>query len=211
MISVVVADDQAAVREGLTTILSLTDGIEVVGAAADGTEAEQMVQAHRPDVLLLDLHMPIRGGLDVLPELVVRFPSTKVLVLTTYSDETSISEALAAGAHGYITKSDGAAQIIAAITAVAAGHGAFGREVTTQLVGALTNRARLDRVARHYGLTEQETRVLKLIGTGLRNREIAAELFVSVATIKTHINNMFTKLGVQSRQQALELVAEKSR
>ncbi|MGB8404786.1 MAG: response regulator transcription factor [Mycobacterium sp.] len=211
MISVVVADDQAAVREGLTTILSLTDGIEVVGAAADGTEAEQMVQARRPDVLLLDLHMPIRGGLDVLPELVVRFPATKVLVLTTYSDETSISEALAAGAHGYITKSDGAAQIIAAITAVAAGHGAFGREVTTQLVGALTNRARLDRVARHYGLTEQETRVLKLIDTGLRNREIAAELFVSVATIKTHINNMFTKLGVQSRQQALELVAEKSR
>jgi DNA-binding NarL/FixJ family response regulator len=211
MISVVVADDQAAVREGLSTILSLTEGLDVVATAADGAEALRMVQTCRPDVLLLDLHMPTRNGLDTLPEVIARYPLTKVLVLTTYSDEASISDALTAGAHGYITKSDGAAQIVAAITAVAAGHGAFGREVTNHLIDALSSRARLDRVASRYGLTEQEKRVLKLIDKGLRNREIAEELFVSVATVKTHINNMFTKLGVQSREQALEYVADDTR
>ncbi|GAS99114.1 two-component system response regulator [Mycolicibacterium canariasense] len=207
MISVVVADDQSAVREGLITILELTEGIVVVAGAADGAEAIDAVREHRPDVLLLDLQMPSVDGHAVIRALCEHGCSTRILVLTTYGDDDSIGAALAAGAHGYITKADGAAQIVAAIRSAAAGQSPFGSEATQFLLRGIRSRRNAQTAARRYGLTEQEVRVLHLIVAGLRNRDIADELVISMATVKTHINNLFAKMGVSSREEAVRLVA----
>lgn len=206
MISVVVADDQSAVREGLITILELTEGIVVSAGAANGAEAIEAVREHRPDVLLLDLRMPSVDGHAVIRSLSEEGCSTRVLVLTTYGDDDSIALALAAGAHGYITKADGAAQIVAAIRSAAAGQSPFGTEAAQFLLRGVRSRHNAQTAARRYGLTEQEARVLHFITTGLRNRDIADELVISMATVKTHINNLFAKMGVSTREEAARLV-----
>lgn len=208
MISVVIAEDQAAVRDGLITILEHTTDIAVVAAVSDGAAAVRAIRAHHPDILLLDLHMPIMTGLETVTALRDVSPPTRILVLTTYGDQASISKALVAGAHGFITKADGAAQILAAIRAVAAGHSAFGAEATRYLLDSVRHRHELQRAATKFGLTEQEARILQLIATGYRNADIAKELVVTVATVKTHINNIFAKLGVESRQQAIRMVSD---
>jgi DNA-binding NarL/FixJ family response regulator len=204
MISVVVADDQSAVRDGLITILELADGITVTAGVSDGAQAVDAVTAHEPDVLLLDLQMPEVSGMEVIRSIVEFDCKTRILILTTYGDDDSIACALAAGANGYITKADGAAQIVAAVRSVAARQSPFGTDATQFLLRGLRTRRITESAARRYGLTEQEARVLHLIAAGLRNRDIAAELVVSMSTVKTQINNLFTKMGVTSRLEAAQ-------
>jgi DNA-binding NarL/FixJ family response regulator len=211
-IRVAVADDQAIVRDGLVTLLGLLPDMEVVGQAADGEEAVALAVTARPDVLLMDLRMPVLDGAAATARVAAEAPGTAVLVLTTYADDASIVGALRAGARGYLTKDAGRTELAAAVRAVASGQATFAPEVGARLVGSLTATAPAGPdaagalVSRFPALTRREAEVLALVADGLSNAEIAGTLFVSVATVKTHINAIFAKLAVRDRAQAIALV-----
>jgi DNA-binding NarL/FixJ family response regulator len=199
---VVLADDQAVVREGLVTLLGLLPGVEVVGAAADGDAALELVAEHHPDVLLDDLRMPRRDGVSTTEAVREHYPATEVVVLTTYTDDESLLGALRAGARGFLTKDADAEAIARALRSAAAGQSTVDGELQRRLVDAATRRAPV-RVAEVEGLTAREIEVLRLIAAGLSNTEIARELVVSEATVKTHVNHLFSKAGLRDRAQAV--------
>ncbi|MEV0843080.1 response regulator transcription factor [Actinocatenispora sera] len=204
-VRIVVADDQTAVREGLATMLDLLPDVTVVATAAGGAEAVAAVAAHAPDVVLMDLHMPGMDGVTATRQIAADHPDTRVVVLTTFADDQSILAGLRAGAIGYLTKEAGRDEIARAVHAAAAGQGVLDADVQRRLVAATT--AAKPPVpagpALPDGLTPREGEVLALIAAGLTNREIAAELYVSEATVKTHINNLFTKARLRDRAQAV--------
>ncbi len=202
-IRVVVADDQAAVREGLVLLLDLLDDVTVVGAAGDGEEALRLVAAHRPDVALMDLRMPRLDGVSATARIRAEHPGTQVVVLTTYAEDADILAALGAGALGYLTKDAGRVQIAHAVRSAAAGQSVLDPQVQRRLLAAASSGAPAAEAAPD-GLTAREIEVLRLIAEGLANREIAGRLFVSEATVKSHINRLFAKTGVRDRAQAVQ-------
>jgi DNA-binding NarL/FixJ family response regulator len=202
-IRVLVADDQRVVRDGLTMLVGLIDGVEVVGTAADGIEAVAGAQRERPDVVLMDLRMPQLDGAEATRQIRATLPETQVLVLTTYSDDESLFPALRAGARGYLTKDATAEEIEQAIRALAAGRTQLDPAVQERLVAAALESAPARDDVAPDDLTPREAEVLKLIATGLSNAEIAAALVVSDATVKTHVNHIFSKTGARDRAQAV--------
>jgi DNA-binding NarL/FixJ family response regulator len=207
MIRVLIADDQTVVREGLATLLAAMEGVEVVGSARDGEEAVSLAALRRPDVVLMDLRMPRCDGVEATRRLTAEQPEVRVVVLTTYADDASVFAALQAGARGYLTKDAGAGEIAQAIRTVHAGEALLDPSVQRRLLESL--RAPAATVAPEPpgplpdGLTQREAEVLALIAGGLSNQEIAARLHVSETTVKTHINNLFSKAGVRDRAQAV--------
>ena len=206
-IRVLVADDQRVVREGLGTLLTLLDGVEVVGTVADGEEAVALAARLRPDVVLMDLRMPRCDGVEATRRLRSEAPDTAVVVLTTYADDRSVLEALRAGARGYLTKDAGAEEIQQALSQVAPGQAAIDPAVPHHLLDALVNSpGSVDEVGTGHlpdGLTAREAEVLRLMAQGLSNTQIAERLFVNQSTVKTHINHLFAKTGVRDRAQAV--------
>jgi DNA-binding NarL/FixJ family response regulator len=202
-IRVLVADDQRVVREGLVLLLELLGGIEVVGAAADGEQALALAADLRPDVVLMDLRMPRLDGVAATRRLRERDPGVRVIALTTYDDEHSVMEAVRAGARGYLTKDAGAEEIRQALEAVVRGEAAIDPAVQHHLLDALATGAPATAGTLPDGLTPREAEVLSLIAEGLSNAEIAHRLVVSEATVKSHINHLFTKIGVRDRAQAV--------
>jgi DNA-binding NarL/FixJ family response regulator len=213
-IRVLIADDQRVVRDGLSMLVSLIDGVEIVGLASDGAEAVRLAEAHRPDVIMMDLRMPGMDGAAATAEVRERLPGTQVLVLTTYADEAAILSALRAGALGYLTKDASAEQIEAAVRAVHAGQTHLDPAVQARLVATVTSQApeagpgpAPDQAGRAgpppAGLTSREAEVLTLLASGLSNAEIAQRLYLSNATVKTHINRIFAKTGARDRAQAV--------
>ncbi len=206
-IRVLIADDQRVVRDGLTMLVALIDGVEVAGSASDGEEAVRLAVAHRPDVILMDLRMPGVDGITATAQLRDRLPSARVLVLTTYADDDTILPALRAGARGYLTKDASAEQIEAAIQAVHAGQTHLDPLVQERLVATVTAHPPEGPMPGTHplpaGLTTREAEVLTLLAAGLSNAEIAQRLFVSNATVKTHINRIFAKTGARDRAQAV--------
>jgi DNA-binding NarL/FixJ family response regulator len=245
-IRVLVADDQAAVREGLATLLDLTPGIEVVGEARDGAQAVELVAEHAPDVVLMDLHMPGVDGIQATAQITRDHPGTRVVVLTTYADDATIQGALRAGALGYLTKDADRVQIARAVQAAASGQSVLDEAVQRKLIAAIGNGTASptspspisspptspfarpaaaspppsvtetpSAAPSHAapppfppspppaGLTAREIEVLRLIAAGKSNPEIAKQLFVSEATVKTHINHVFAKTGARDRAQAV--------
>ncbi|MFE6909656.1 response regulator transcription factor [Streptomyces erythrochromogenes] len=200
---VVVADDQAAVREPLAAVLALAEGIEVVAAAANGTEVLAAVAAGPVDVVLMDLRMPVMDGIETTRLLAGEHPEVAVVVLTTFADDDSILGALGAGARGYLTKNAGRQDITRAIRAAAAGQSVLDREVQDRLLATVRTHAPPPDRPLPADLTPREREVLALIGQGLSNRGIAERLFISEATVKTHINNLFAKAGIRDRADAV--------
>ncbi|MFD1048976.1 response regulator, partial [Kibdelosporangium lantanae] len=197
---VVVVDDQTVVREGLELILGLLPDVSVVGSAANGSDALELVAATRPDIVLMDLRMPRMDGVEATRRIRTEHPDTQVLVLTTYSDDESILAALKAGARGYLTKNARATEIADALTRVHSGESHLDPAVQRRLVELATR----DKPASlPDGLTPRELDVLRLIAEGRSNAEIATQLYITEGTVKTHVNNLFAKAGLRDRAQAV--------
>jgi DNA-binding NarL/FixJ family response regulator len=196
-VKVLLADDQRVVREGLGTLLGLLEGIELVGTAADGAEALELAAQHAPDVVLMDLRMPRMDGTEAIRRLAAQgIPS---IALTTYADDASVLGALRAGARGYLTKDAGAGEIKAAVEAVARGEAALDPAIQHHVLAAVSAPA----PELPDELTPREAEVLALIAEGLTNAEIAERLVVSTATVKSHVNHLFAKIGARDRAQAV--------
>jgi len=208
---IVIADDQASVREGLVLLLGGLPGIDVVGAAADGKQALALVAEHRPDAILLDLHMPVLGGIETTRRLAAEHPHVAVVILTTYADDESVLGALRAGARSYLTKDADRADIASALQAAAGGLSVLDARVQAALVAAATAAApaapapaaEAAAFPAPDGLTQREAEILALIAQGLTNPEIAARLFLSNHTVKTHISRIFAKTGSRDRVAAI--------
>jgi DNA-binding NarL/FixJ family response regulator len=196
-IKVLLADDQRVVREGLGTLLGLLDGIELVGTAADGEEALALALRHAPDVVLMDLRMPRLDGTEAIKRLAAR--GVPAIALTTYADDVSVLGALRAGARGYLTKDAGASEIKAAVEAVARGEAALDPKIQHHVLAAVNAPV----AEAPDDLTPRELEVLALIAEGLTNAEIAERLVVSAATVKSHVNHIFAKIGARDRAQAV--------
>ncbi len=205
---VVVADDQATVREGLVVLLGLADGIEVVGSAADGREALSVVEQTRPDAILLDLRMPVLDGIETTRQLSEHHPGVAVVVLTTYADDASIIDALEAGARSYLTKNADRADIAQTLRSATTGLSVIDPAVKATLLKAAAARRRRP-PERMFpgelpdGLTQREAEILSMIAQGMANPDIAAELYLSTHTVKTHVNRIFAKTRSADRTAAI--------
>jgi DNA-binding NarL/FixJ family response regulator len=205
-VRVMVVDDQALVREGLMTLLEAATDINPVAAAGDGEEAVALAARHRPDVVLMDLRMPKLDGVEATRQIRAAQPETEIVVLTTHADEESILDALRAGARGYLTKDAGIAEISRAVHAAAAHQALLDPVVQSRLLAAASATsagARPSPATLPDQLTPREAEVLSLVAQGLSNGEIAATLVVTEATVKTHINHVFAKIGARDRAQAV--------
>jgi DNA-binding NarL/FixJ family response regulator len=200
VVRVVVADDEATVREGLVALLGLLPGIEVVAEAGDGHAALAAAAEYRPDVMLLDIRMPGLDGVATTARLTATYPGTAVVILTSFADDATVLRALAAGARGFLTKNAGRAEIGQAVRAAAAGLALLDPAIQARIVSA----AQLGQVPAELpdGLTGREAEVLALLAAGLSNGEIAARLHIEPATVKSHVNRIFAKTGATERAAA---------
>ena len=206
-IRVLIADDQRVVREGLAMVLGLLPEVEVVGSAADGDEAVALAADLLPDIVLMDLRMPRCDGVEATRLLRDRVPQTTVVVLTTYTDDRSVLDALRAGARGYLTKDAGGTDIRHALRQVLDNRAAIDPAVQHHVVDAIatlsTAQAGRPPAPLPAGLTPREAEVLSLIATGMSNREIGGRLVVTEGTVKSHINHLLAKIGARDRAQAV--------
>jgi DNA-binding NarL/FixJ family response regulator len=200
-VRVLVVDDQRLIREGIASLLSIQPGIAVVGTAADGNEAIEQALALSPDVVLMDVRMPVMDGVEAVGVLRRRLPGCRALMLTTFDDEEYVVQALRAGASGYLLKDLPAVDLAQAVRLAHAGVDQHDPSVTGRLVAALERASRPPKDG-DTGLTSRELEVLRLIAAGATNREIAQRLFVSEGTVKNHVSNILTRLGLRDRTQA---------
>jgi DNA-binding NarL/FixJ family response regulator len=210
-IRVVVADDQALVRAGFVALLSAQDGIDVVGEAENGQEAVDLAEKLRPDVVLMDIRMPVLDGLEATRRIAARpqLAGVRVVVLTTFELDEYVFEALRAGATGFLVKHTEPADLVRAVRVAAAGEALLSPSVTRRLVAEFASRAKDPPAATALdGLTEREREVMALVAEGLTNEEIAERLVLSPATARTHVSRVLTKLHARDRSQLVVLAYE---
>jgi DNA-binding NarL/FixJ family response regulator len=204
MIRILIADDQAMVRSGLKMILESESDLEVVAEAQNGEEAVRQVEKHKPDVVLMDVRMPVMDGLEATRMIAADHADTRVIVLTTFDIDDYVYGSLRAGASGFLLKDAPADDLIAAIRVVASGDALLAPSVTRRVIERFAERPAANvTVGGLDDLTERESEVLKLVARGLSNTEIAEKLFLSEATVKTHVSHILTKLGIRDRVQAV--------
>jgi DNA-binding NarL/FixJ family response regulator len=219
VIRVILIDDQTLLRESFQRLLELEDSIEVVGKAGDGVEALALVEhlaalGRLPQVALMDIRMPRMDGVEATRQLALRFPEVGVLILTTFDEETYVVEGLRAGARGYVLKDVSAAQLLDAIRAVKRGESPLQPSVAAKLVAHLNRRPELESSTSSSGaglgaggllmddLTEREYEILRYVARGESNREIGEALYITEGTVKNHMSNILSKLGLRDRTQA---------
>ncbi|MGW7546765.1 response regulator [Streptomyces sp. NPDC054770] len=201
-VRIVLADDQPLVRAGLRMVIADAPDLEIVGEAGTGTEAVRIVRELRPDVVVMDIQMPGMDGIEATRMITSNAPAPRVLMLTTFDDDNNVYAALRAGASGFLVKDMALDDILAATRVVAAGDALIAPSVTRRLIEEFANRpAAAAPPQRLEGITEREREVLTLVGRGLSNSEIAAELFIGHATAKTHVARLLTKLDARDRVQ----------
>ncbi len=206
VIRILIVDDQALFREGLKTLLSVQSDFEIVGEAENGQEALRMALLHNPQVVLMDLRMPVMDGMTATRRLKESLPSCRVLVLTTFDDDEDIFEGLKAGAVGYLLKDVSSEKLFEAVRAAARGDYFLQPSITAKVVAEFS---RLSSLKSHEPdllvdpLSSRELEVLKLVATGASNKEIALALVIAEGTVKNHLTNIFSKMGVRERMQAV--------
>ena len=214
-VRVLVVDDQQLMRDGISSLLNIQEGIEVIGTAGDGQEAIEKALTLEPDVILMDVRMPVMNGIVATEQIRQQLPNTQVLMLTTFDDEEDIVKALLAGASGYLLKDIPAPDLAHAVKLADRGIYQLEPSIAGKLVGVLGSTTQAstpssgaaaptptnDMIA-DYDLTERELEVLRLIATGATNREIAEELVISEGTVKNHVSNILSRLGLRDRTQA---------
>ena len=213
MIRVLLADDQALIRAGFRALLDSVDDIEVVGEATDGAQAVEKAASTRADIILMDIRMPHVDGLEATRRIAASedLAGVRVLILTTFEADEYVYEALRAGASGFLVKDTEPAELLQAVRVVARGEGLLSPSITRRLIADIAASPRLGQdvdTTRLSGLTDREREVLTLIGGGLSNDEIAAKLYVSPLTAKTHVSRILTKLGARDRAQLVVIAYE---
>lgn len=199
-VRVLIADDHAVVREGLRTLIGSAEGLLLVGEARDGIEAVSKARGLQPDVILMDLVMPRKGGIEAIREIKKTVPEARILVLTSYGAKNKVFPAIKAGALGYLLKDSSPAQLLQAIYDVHAGKAPLQPSIALKVIGEIQEPS--DASPSEHSLTEREVTVLKLVARGLTNQEIANELVISEWTVRTHVSNILEKLHVANRTQA---------
>ena len=207
-VRVLVVDDQALVRAGFRLMLESAPGLEVVGEAADGAAAIAAARETHPDVVLMDIRMPVMDGIAATEHIRAQTDAPRVLVVTTYDLDEFVFKALRAGASGFILKDTPPEQLVEAVRIVAAGDGLCSPSVTRRLIEEFAHRPDRTPPRSLDFLTPRELDVLREIGQGLNNREVASKLFLGEATVKTHVNRIFAKLGLRDRAQAVVFAFE---
>ncbi|MEM9953677.1 MAG: response regulator transcription factor [Chloroflexota bacterium] len=202
MIKILICDDQDIVREGLQLILETDTDINVIGVASDGDEAIELTSQLMPDIVLMDLKMPILNGIHATREICTRFPEIYVLVLTTYDNDTWVFDAIRAGASGYILKDTPRERLIEFVKETVSGKTPVDASIATKLFDHIAKTRTAPNTTVFEVLSEREKDILKLIGVGMSNPEIAKELHLSEGTIRNHITSIFSKLDVSDRTQA---------
>jgi DNA-binding NarL/FixJ family response regulator len=210
MIRVLVVDDQALLRGSFRVLVDTAPGLTTVGEAGNGVEAVTMARAERPDVVLMDVRMPEMDGIEATRQICAELPDTRVLMLTTFDLDAYVYSALRAGASGFLLKDTPPADLLAAIRVIAAGESLLAPSVTRRLIEEFTSRPEPARVvARELSsVTEREREVLALIARGLSNTEVAEHLHVGVATVKTHVSRLLSKLQARDRAQLVIVAYE---
>ena len=211
MIRVLVADDQALVRAGFKALLDAREDIEVVGEAADGAEALSLAKTLKPDVVLMDIRMPVLDGLQATREITAdpRLERVRIVILTTFQLDEYLFEALRYGASGFLVKDTEPVDLVTAVRVVAAGDSLISPSMTRRLIAEFASRSKAPRPAAELGvLTEREREVVALVAGGLTNEGIAEQLFMSPATARTHVSRAMTKLGARDRAQLVVFAYE---
>jgi len=199
-ISVLIADDHTVVRKGLKALLSADKyGIEVVGEASNGNEAIQMASQLKPDIILMDLVMPVKSGLDAIVEIKQIQPDARILVLTSFADDENVAEAIRAGAYGFLLKDTSPDELVQTIHSVYGGNLTIPKELTHVLLGGKTPQKEPEPIIEN--LTPRELDVLKCIAQGMSNKQIAQTLSISTTTVRSHVSSMIRKLYVENRTQ----------
>lgn len=199
---VIVCDDQAIVRDGLVMLLKLESDIDIVGTAEDGAEAVEMVADKLPDLVLMDLKMPIMNGVEATRQIKMKYPAVKVLVLTTYADDEWVFDAIQAGASGYLLKDTPREELIKAVKGTVTGKTYVDPAIAGKVLEQVSSHQTQPATLITSKLTEREVEVLRLIAKGLSNAEIADRLFLSDGTVRNHVSSILAKLGVYDRTQA---------
>ncbi|MCW2811516.1 MAG: vraR7 [Friedmanniella sp.] len=210
MIRVVIADDQALVRGGFRVLVDSAPDLEVVGEAPDGAQAVELALTTRPDVVLMDIRMPVMDGLEATRQILSRVPGVRVLVLTTFDLDEYVFHALRLGASGFLLKDTPPTELLQGIRTVAAGEALLSPQVTRRLIAQFVSGPSPDTSApaRLEGLTDRELDVLRLVARGWSNLEIASQLYVTHATVKTHVSRLLMKLQARDRAQLIVLSYE---
>lgn len=204
-IKLIIVDDHKLFREGIKALLAVTDDIEIVGEAEDGATAMKRIRELEPDVILMDINMPGLNGIRVTEQILAQHPQTRIIMLTMLEDDASIFHAMRAGARGYLLKGAEPEEVLSVIRAVAEGQALFGPAIATRLMNYFKELGAKPAVSGVLfpELTEREVEVLRLIAQGLNNQEIAHKLVLSPKTVRNHITNIFSKLQVADRAQAI--------
>ena len=210
-IRVFIVDDQVLMRQGLKTLLDLdSQRVEVVGEAADGVEALERIPEYRPEVILVDVRMPRMDGVELVERLTEEYPRISAVILTTFDDDEYIFSGLRAGARGYLLKDTPSEELVSAIEKVHRGESVLGGPVASKLVSEFQRLSEGGgRAADHEALSEREIEVLKLVGSGASNKEIARTLYITEGTAKNHISKILRKLGLRDRTQAALYAVER--
>jgi len=203
MITVLIVDDQAMVRGGLRLILEAEDDINVIAEAENGEEGVRLARREKPDVVLMDVRMPVMDGLEATRQITEQIESTRVIVLTTFDLDEYVYGALRNGASGFLLKDAGGDQLVEAVRVIASGDALIAPSVTRRLISEFADRPELAEIKGFDQLTEREVEVLGLVAKGLANSEIGETLFVSESTVKTHVSHILTKLQLRDRVQAV--------